>query len=215
LLSIFRKETKNKENNDPKNRKIMTLKHAISIPAILAGLWFMTTISPSCAQAVHGESINASTPPISTATATNSATAASADVVNTDFETLAAFPFDVPGNAVTNKADLDKVAKQIPKDVKKLDGKAVRIRGFMMPVKESAGKATEFLITRSQPSCCFGGATGLPEFITVKASGKGVVEDMDDAVTVEGTLHVGLVTDSGFITGIYQMDDGKLIKPGH
>jgi len=193
----------------------MTLKHAISIPASLAGVWFMTTISPTCGQAVHGESIAAAAPSLPAPLATNSAAAAGGAVLNTDFETLAAFPLDVPGNAVTNKADLDKVAKQIPKDVKKLDGKVVRIRGFMMPVKESAGKATEFLITRSQPSCCFGGATGLPEFITVKASDKGVVEDMDDAVTVEGTFRVGLVTDSGFITGLYQMDGGKLIKPGH
>ena len=193
----------------------MKFRHAVSIPVTLAGVWFMTTISPSSGQAVHGESINASAPAVPTSTATNSAAAVSGAVVNADFETLAAFPFDVPGNAATNKADLDKVAKQIPETVKKLDGKVVRIRGFMMPVKESAGKATEFLITRNQPSCCFGGATGLPEFITVKAFDKGVAENMDDAVTIEGTLHVGLITDSGFIVGLYRMDGGKMVEARH
>lgn len=193
----------------------MTLKHSISVLAALAGVWFMTTISPSCGQAVHGESIAASTPSLPTPPATNSPAAAGGAVVKADFETLAAFVFNPPDTAVTNRADLGKVASQIPDAIKKLDEKVVRIRGFMMPVKESAGKATEFLITRSQPSCCFSGATGMNEFITVKSSGKGVAENMDDAVAIEGKLHVGLITDSGYVVGIFQMDDGKMVEAGH
>ena len=36
---------------------------------------------------------------------------------------------------------------------------------------------------------------------------------MDDPITVQGTLHVGAITDSGFIVGLYQLDVEKLITP--
>jgi hypothetical protein len=195
-------------------RKYMTLKHALTIPAALVGVLYVTTISPTRGQAVHGESIDAAAPKVS-APATNTVAAARGPVSDADFETLASFEFNIPDNAITNQADLDKVAKQIPDGIKKLDGKVVRIRGFMMPVKESAGRATEFLITRSQPSCCFSGATGLCEFVSVKAPGKGVHEYMDDAVAVEGTLRVGPITEGGYIVGVYQMDEGRIVEYGH
>ncbi|MGO8696943.1 MAG: DUF3299 domain-containing protein [Limisphaerales bacterium] len=193
----------------------MTLKHAISLPATVAGVWFLTTISPTRGQSVHGESIDTAAPTVSARPAAKSAAAGDGAVPQADFETLAAFQFNAPDAAVTNQAALNKVGKQIPENIKKLDGKVVRIRGFMMPVKESAGKATEFLITRSQPSCCFSGATGMNEFITVKSAGQGVVENMDDAVAIEGTLRVGVFTDGGFVVGLYQMDGGKMIPAGH
>ncbi len=194
----------------------MTPKHAIFIPATLAGLWLVSTISTVRGQAVHGESIDASAPTISAPATTNNVSAAGdGGAIKAEFETLASFSFYTPVNAITNRADLDKVAQQIPEAIRKLDGKTVRIRGFMMPTKETAGKATEFLITRSQPSCCFSGAAVLNEFVTVKAGENGVVENIDDPVAIEGTLHVGLMTDSGYIVGLYQMDGGKLISAGH
>jgi hypothetical protein len=103
--------------------------------------------------------------------------------------------------------------KQIPASIKNLDGKTVRVRGFMMPVKELQGKTTEFLITRSQPSCCFSGATEINEFVTVKVPGKGFDTMMDDPITVEGKLHVAAVTDSGFIVGLYVLDGEKIVSP--
>jgi uncharacterized protein len=195
--------------------KYMTLKHALTIPAILASVLYMTAIAPTRGQAVHGESIDASAPKVAAAPATNTAAAGNGAVVNADFETLASFDFNIPDSAITNRADSDKLAKQIPDAIRKLDGKVVRIRGFMIPLKESAEKTTEFLITRSQPSCCFSGATGISEIVTVKASGKGVFVKMDDAVAIEGTLHVGPIMDSGYVVGIYQMDDGKMVEAGH
>jgi len=193
----------------------MTLRHAVSLPATVAGVWFLATICPTRGQVVHGESIDTSAPAGSARPATKSAAVGDGAVLQAEFETLAAFQFNAPDAAVTNQAALDQVAKQIPENIKKLDGKVVRIRGFMMPVKESAGKATEFLITRSQPSCCFSGATGMNEFITVKSAGQGVVENMDDAVSIEGTLHVGVFTDGGYVVGLYEMDGGKKVESRH
>jgi hypothetical protein len=121
----------------------------------------------------------------------------------------------VPDMTATNHPSVGQAEKQIPAAIKNLDGKTVRIRGFMMPVKELQGKTTEFLITRSQPSCCFSGATEITEFVTVKVPGKGFDTMMDDPITIQGKLHVGAITDSGFIVGLYLLDGEKLIAPGN
>jgi uncharacterized protein len=192
----------------------MTLKHSMTISVALAGAWCMTTLAPARGQAVHGESIGVSVPPVAARPATNSAVAGDGGVLKADFDTLAAFEFDVADTSATNRAALDKAAKLIPEAIKKLDGKVVRIRGFMMPVKESDGKATEFLVTRNQPACCYSGPIALNEFITVKTSGKGVEENMDEVVAIEGTMHVGLITDGYSVVGLYQMDGGKTMKEG-
>lgn len=135
-------------------------------------------------------------------------------VVDADFETLAAFSFAVPDMTVPKHPTVPEAEKQIPAAIKGLDGKTVRIRGFMMPIKEVQGKTTEFLITRSQPSCCFSGATEINEFVTVKVAGKGFDTMMDDPVTIQGTLHVGAILDGGFIVGLYEMDADKMLPPG-
>lgn len=190
----------------------MTLKCALTIPALLAGVTYITTLSSTRAQPVHGESIGAAAPAVPARPAASSVAAADGAVLKADFDTLASFPFAVPDAAPTNRAALEMVMKQIPDAIRKLDGKVVRIRGFMMPVREEAGKATEFLITRGQPSCCFGGATTMTEFVTVTSAGKGVTENMDDAVAIEGTLHVALVVEGGSVVGVYKMDGGKMVE---
>ena len=193
----------------------MMLKRALNVLAAMAGALYITTIPPVRGQAVHGESIDGSAAAPPAPAATNATPATAGGILDADFETLASYNFNVPDNPTTNATVLAKVASQIPDGIKKLDGKLVRIRGFMMPVKELAGKTTEFMIMRGQPSCCFSGATGVTEFVTVKMSGKGVDEDMDDPVAIEGTLHVGVMTDSGYVTGLYRMDGQKMIAPKH
>lgn len=195
--------------------KPMTLKPLLFTPAMFIGTLYLTTISPVRAQAVHGAAIDGAAATPVTSPATSAAPAKVGSILDADFETLAAYSFNVPDGPSTNAAALAKVARQIPDAIKKLDGKAVRIRGFMMPVKELAGKTTEFMIMRGQPSCCFSGATGVNEFVTVKMTGQGVDEDMDDPVAIEGILHVGVETDGGFVTGLYRMDGQKMIAPKH
>jgi hypothetical protein len=51
--------------------------------------------------------------------------------------------------------------------------------------------------------------------VTVKASGKGIHVRMDDAVTIEGTLHVGPILEGGFIVGLYQMEGAAMIESEH
>jgi hypothetical protein len=190
--------------------------------AALAGLWLLAAVSQAGAQsaavakpaAIQGDSIDGTPAPAAAPAPSAVVIQAVGGVVNADFETLASYTFNVPDMTATNHISVSQAEKQIPATIKKLDGKTVRIRGFMMPVKELQGKTTEFLITRSQPSCCFSGATEITEFVTVKVPGAGFDTMMDDPITIQGTLHVGAVTDSGFIVGLYQLDAEKLIPPG-
>jgi hypothetical protein len=164
---------------------------------------------------VHGESIDgsaAAAAPAPTAAAVPVVTT-TGGIINAGFDTLASFPFTVPDMTAKTHPTVAEAEKQIPASIKNLDGKTVRVRGFMMPVKELQGKTTEFLITRSQPSCCFSGATEINEFVTVKVPGKGFDTMMDDPITVEGKLHVAAVTDSGFIVGLYVLDGEKIVSP--
>jgi hypothetical protein len=192
----------------------MPLRHRHIIPVLLLGAVLRAGAQSAAAPAVHGTAIDAPSAPAAPA-ATNHPITLIGGVVNADFATLASFTFKVPDMTESNHVSVADSEKQIPAAIKQLDGKTVRVRGFMMPVKELQGKTTEFLITRSQPSCCFSGATEITEFVTVKAPGKGFDTMMDDAVSVEGKLHVGAVTDSGYIVGLYVLDADKLIPPGN
>ncbi len=196
--------------------------HHKSVRAALAG-FLLAVAWPAGAQTlaaakpapIHGDSIDASPPPAAVSSPSNVVSQATSGVLDADFETLASYAFAVPDMSATNHPSVSQAEKQIPAAIKKLDGKTVRIRGFMMPVKELQGKTTEFMIMRGQPSCCFSGATEINEFVTVKAPGKGFDTMMDDAITIQGTLHVGAIVDSGFIVGLYQMDGEKIITSGH
>ncbi len=127
-----------------------------------------------------------------------------------EFTKLAGFEYLVPDMPDTNQvAGSDTADKQIPADVKALNKKQVSVIGYLMPLKEEDGKSTEFLLMRTQSSCCFGIAPTITELITVKAAGQGVPTIMDQLIEIQGTLKVGTVREDGYIVGVYQMDDGK------
>ncbi len=131
-------------------------------------------------------------------------------VVAVEFTKLAGFEYLVPDTPDTNQvAGSDIADKQIPADVRALDKKQVSVIGYLMPLKEEEGKSTEFLLMRTQSSCCFGIAPTITELITVKAAGQGVPTIMDDLIEIRGTLRVGTVREDGYIVGVYRMEEGK------
>jgi hypothetical protein len=191
--------------------------------AALAAVWLVCaqaapaqTNSAVKPAAIHGDSIDSAPAAAAPAPAPakNIVIRTTGGIIDADFETLAAFTFNVPDMTAANHPTVSQAEKQIPAVIKNLEGKTVHIKGFMMPVKELQGKTTEFMIMRGQPSCCFSGATEINEFVTVKVPAPGFETMMDDPVTIEGKLHVGAITDSSFIVGLYQLDGEKLIGPG-
>jgi hypothetical protein len=131
------------------------------------------------------------------------------------FDKLASYNFEIPDDGpVTNLAGPDKADGQIPDRVKAFDHKKVSIKGFMLPLKVESGTVSEFLILKDQSMCCYGNVPKITEWVSVKASGKGVKPIMDQPVSIEGTLHVGAMRENGYLVGIYQMEGEKLVMPG-
>jgi hypothetical protein len=194
---------------------MMLLHHKI-VRAVLAGVLLTAALAARAqsATAIHGAAIDAAPTPPAVAPASSNVVVQMTDgVLNADFQTLASYNFTVPDIVLTNQLGITEAEKQIPAAIKQMDGKTVRIEGFMMPIRQEKDKTTEFLITRTQASCCYGGATAITELVTVKAPGEGFETMMDVPIIIQGKLHVGAVMDSGFIVGIYALDAEKLIVP--
>ncbi len=169
------------------------------------------------AAAVHGSAIDGGPPPAPAAAAKTQAptftTVGGQPYRHVDFQLLASYPFNAPNDKVTGPGALAEIEKQIPAAIKALDGQKVMVRGFLVPVTDLQGRATEFLLVRDQPTCCYSGMTTITEFVSVKVAGKGVATIMDQPVTVQGTLHVGLIMESGYVMGVYTMEGEKLVDP--
>jgi len=131
------------------------------------------------------------------------------------FDQLAGFPFEINeelGYNTNRPAWADaQVNGMIPKDIKAADGKKVAVEGFMVPVSfDDKGKLTSFLLTKNQPTCCYGGASQIHEFVQVNLSGPPVKWNMDDPVRVQGVLHVGAKRENGALSSVYRLDALKV-----
>lgn len=132
------------------------------------------------------------------------------------FDKLASYNFETDQeHPVTNSpAGSDIANEQIPSAIKALTDRRYAIKGFMLPLKVDGGSVTEFLLMKDQSMCCFGSVPKITEWINVKSVGKGMKPIMDQAVSIEGILHVGAIRENGYLVGIYQMDGEKMLVTG-
>jgi hypothetical protein len=93
----------------------------------------------------------------------------------------------------------------IPDDVKKLDGSAIRTQGFMIPLDQS-DTITQFALVPSLTNCCSGQPPQIQHTIVVHCPKGKTIAYCTDALTVEGTLHIFEEKDGGFIVSIFQID---------
>jgi len=124
------------------------------------------------------------------------------------FDKLSAFPADV-----ILKPEGWEMVGQIPDDVKSLDGKAVFIKGFMIPLNHLNGLTTDCLLLKSQAMCCFGIQPKINEWVLVRLTGKGIEAIRDRPVTIFGKLHVGEYRENGRLRSIYRMDGERMERP--
>jgi hypothetical protein len=96
--------------------------------------------------------------------------------------------------------------RQIPDDIKALNGQSVVLNGYMLPVKLSEGLVTEFLLIRDPMVCCYGAVPKVNEWVTVRMKGKGLPPLMDVPLAFAGMLKVGPVLDGGYLTAIYELE---------
>jgi len=102
---------------------------------------------------------------------------------------------------------------EIPPRIKTLDNQKVAVKGFMLPLKQDRGLATDFILLRSRMMCCYGMMPNINEWIHVRMDGKGVRCIMDIPVTVCGKLHVEGYRENRTMLGIYRLDGEKLEAP--
>jgi hypothetical protein len=93
-----------------------------------------------------------------------------------------------------------------PATVQALNGKKVRVSGFMMPL-ENASRQKHFVLMAYPPGCPFHTHAMPNQFIEVKAD-EAFAVDIEQAIVVEGVLELTGMDESGIF---YRM---KAAKPG-
>lgn len=134
--------------------------------------------------------------------------------VRADFDILAGFAFQAPKILPDQQPESFEAEanRQIPESVRALDGKRVRVRGFLLSLGISKGLTREFLVMRSQMLCCYGRSPADNEWIVVKLPLPGLAIQQDEPMDVIGTLHVGAVTQGGVFSQLYTLD-GESVQP--
>ncbi len=123
------------------------------------------------------------------------------------FDRLSAYKFVAPDyDPLANpKARPPTGEEQIPAIVKSWNGKKAIVTGFMLPTKLDNGKAVEFLLMANQMACCYGTVPNMNDWIIVR-SPKGVPVTQDVPISFRGTFTVSATFESGYMTGIYELD---------
>jgi hypothetical protein len=123
------------------------------------------------------------------------------------FDLLSSFKFVAPeyDPAANPKAAPPTGAEQIPTVVRAWSGRKAVVTGFMLPTKLDNGKAVEFLLMANQMACCYGTVPNRNDWVIVKVP-KGVPITQDVPISFRGLFTVSPMFESGYMTGIYELD---------
>ena len=99
--------------------------------------------------------------------------------------------------------------KDIPADVKALDGATVQLRGFMIPLNQ-AEDITDFALVPTLANCCFGQPPGVQHTITCKTEKGRAVQYTVDEISVTGKLAVKMKRDQDYTYSIFEMTVGSV-----
>lgn len=129
------------------------------------------------------------------------------------FDILAGYLYAMPEEPMPTNVTVEilRQTNRIPAEVAAIDGQAVALKGFMLPMKIEKGLATEMLIMRDQSMCCYGAVPKINEWVNVKMTKQGVRPTMDQAVVLCGKLRVGEVLEDGYLKCIYNLEGDKMV----
>jgi hypothetical protein len=96
----------------------------------------------------------------------------------------------------------------IPAKIMNLDGKKVRIDGFMIPYDQAAMRVTEFMLVASYDSCGFGDMpSGMTDWVHVSMPKGRTAYYTANPIAVSGLFEVGEQFDKeGYVTSVYRLD---------
>jgi len=131
-----------------------------------------------------------------------------------DFQLLASFNFELKSDIVELGTRVSEThaafMNQIPLEVRNLNGAKCAIRGFLVPLQMDDGLAIEFLLMRDQTACCYGLVPKINEWVSVRVKGMGVKPQMDQPITICGTLRVNDQRENGYLVSLYQFEAEKV-----
>lgn len=101
--------------------------------------------------------------------------------------------------------------KFMPEWLRNLDGKRIRVRGFMYPTFTESG-IDHFILARDNQICCFGRNPKIYDLIDVTLQPDRTTNYIQGRpFDVVGTLHIDLQDSGGELLGLYFIDDAILI----
>ncbi|MDH3590943.1 MAG: DUF3299 domain-containing protein [Planctomycetota bacterium] len=105
-------------------------------------------------------------------------------------------------------------AVTIPERLRKLSGREVVIRGYVIPIKvDPQNRTREFVLVKDQMACCFGVVPKMNEWIHVTMKpGKLATVKLDTPVAVCGTLEVGELVTEGVVMSLYRVKGESVAK---
>lgn len=107
----------------------------------------------------------------------------------------------VPENAV----------ESFPDWLKELNGKTIRIRGFMFPTFEASG-IEQFVLARDNQICCFGRNPKVYDLIAVSLSPKSTTNYIPNRpFDVIGTFRIEMLAEGGELMGLYWLENARVI----
>ena len=115
-----------------------------------------------------------------------------------DLKAIGNFPFDQQDGTLEN----------VPKAYRDLDGKKVKLRGYMWSPKSAGERGTEFQFVYDVNECCFKGPPQVQERVYCYApKGRTFRIFSYQFAEITGTLHVRIVRDKeGAIYSVYDLD---------
>ncbi len=106
-------------------------------------------------------------------------------------------PFDPTPRTIQNK---------IPDAIKGLNGKAVAIEGFMLPLDLNPEGVSMFMLNASIDMCYFGAPVRMNEWILVRMKGGKRAKFTHLALNVKGRLEVGEEMRNGRVASLYRLE---------
>jgi hypothetical protein len=116
-----------------------------------------------------------------------------------DLKAIGNFPFDQQSGKLEN----------VPKRYRELDGKKVKLQGYMWGHRSAGERGNEFQFVYDVNECCFKGPPQVQERVYAYAKGKSLkLFSQYQFAEITGVLHVRIIRDkdTGAIYSVYDLD---------
>ncbi|MBL9087468.1 MAG: DUF3299 domain-containing protein [Planctomycetia bacterium] len=103
----------------------------------------------------------------------------------------------------------------LPDPIKALEGKAIVLRGFLLPIAEF-DDIHEFCVVPNHMSCCFGMPAGIngQVQVTLRKNERGL-PNTSEPIEVRGTFRAIETKDQGILLSIFRLDDATAKVVGY